>query len=109
MIKDTKLAYVIYFDGELKGIWDEHNEPLVAKVRCKRTKAYYKPKEIERYERHYKRIYKGSGRLEWKKHLIKDYPKLYEKWTYYQPYFTSLGTLIATFRKVDGLELVEDE
>lgn len=104
---DEKLIYAVYFDGKIKGKWNEKTEPLVPKLWCKKSIAIWKPKQIKEIENDYKRIYRGSGRLVWKKKMLESFPELYDKKTYYSPYFTSLRTLIATLRRVEWLELAE--
>ena len=101
-ISCTKLAWIVYIDGKINLSWGYPNhknyDPLMEQLWHKKTRSLYKEAEKKKI----KKIW-GVRRAK------KEFPRLEEKGHWYQPYFNSLNVIERQFKKIDGLELIEDK
>ncbi|MGR5271330.1 hypothetical protein ACPV4S_05830 [Vibrio alginolyticus] len=100
---ESKSALAVYINGSYKLSWGligrecEDRPSILTEVWKQRSMAKYKPKEI-------KEIEKVWG----KRKAKKDFPDLYDRHTWYEPVFPKASVLCRQFKKLEGLELVED-
>ncbi|WP_424410384.1 hypothetical protein [Pasteurella sp. PK-2025] len=96
-IHKNKIIWFVFIDGEWNGKWaSEESEMfyLVEKFWFKRSRSLLTQKQ--------RKEYKGLIRLISKKSLG-------QKISYFQPYFTSVNTLVRQFKKIEGLTLEEED
>ncbi|HHG3545873.1 TPA: hypothetical protein ACPVZ6_002897 [Vibrio parahaemolyticus] len=100
---ESKSVLVVYINGSYKLSWglidreSEGRPSILTEVWKQRSMAIYKPKEI-------KEIEKVWG----KRQAKKDFPNLHGRHTWYDPAFPKASVLCRQFKKLEGLELVED-
>ncbi|EGR1143191.1 hypothetical protein ACSVUS_003685 [Vibrio alginolyticus] len=100
---ESKSVLVVYINGSYKLSWglidreSEDRPSILTEVWKQRSMAIYKPKEI-------KEIEKVWG----KRQAKKDFPNLHGRHTWYDPAFPKASVLCRQFKKLEGLELVED-
>ncbi|HIF5850995.1 TPA: hypothetical protein ACX3E9_000267 [Vibrio parahaemolyticus] len=100
---ESKSVLVVYINGSYKLSWglidreSEDRPSILTEVWKQRSMAIYKPKEI-------KEIEKVWG----KRQAKKDFPNLHGRHTWYDPAFPKASVLCRRFKKLEGLELVED-
>nr|WP_305849330.1 hypothetical protein [Providencia sp. M-27] len=95
----TKLA--VFLDGEICSGWGWPNSnvfnPLVALFWSKRQKSIYSPTKVKKLEK-----------IWGKRRAKKEIPNLYEKLTWYQPYFSKASALVRQFKRIEGVTLKGD-
>ncbi|HEH9616931.1 MULTISPECIES: hypothetical protein [Pasteurella] len=92
-IHKNKIIWFVFIDGAVNFFWSSKESEmfyLVEKFWFKRSRSLYTQKQ--------RKEYKG---LISKKSLEK-------KIGYFQPYFTSVSTLVRQFKKIEGLTIKED-
>ncbi|ELB2819238.1 TPA: hypothetical protein KD832_002824 [Vibrio parahaemolyticus] len=100
---ESKSVLVVYINGSYKLSWglidreSEDRPSILTEVWKQRSMAIYKPKEI-------KEIEKVWG----KRQAKKDFSNLHGRHTWYDPAFPKASVLCRQFKKLEGLELVED-
>lgn len=100
---ESKSVLVVYINGSYKLSWglidreSEDRPSILTEVWKQRSMAIYKPKEI-------KEIEKVWG----KRQAKKDFPNLHGRHTWYDPAFPKASVLCRQFKKLEGLDLVED-
>ena len=96
-LSDSKQAYTVYIDGQVKGAWNKDTFPIVTKVWCKKTSSIYKKKLKES-------IIKIMGkRRAYKEHDLDG------KLEHYWAIFSTSKRWITQFKNLEGLVQIEDE
>ena len=102
-ISESKTVLAVFINGEIRGAWcnQEYEEfkPIAHTVWRKIFKPWYSKQKLDAAK---------------KKFGVRSFNRLFSKeeqtggHTYFTPYFPSSRTLISQFKKIDGLELVEE-
>lgn len=92
---------IVYFNGTLRPAWthrqdDKNYNPLVEKFWCKKSRAKWRAK-----------FRASMTKIYGKKRVYQECPDLDEKLIFYVPYFAKAKALVAQFKKIEGLELIE--
>ncbi|MGF1727185.1 hypothetical protein [Photobacterium nomapromontoriensis] len=97
---EGKTVLAVYIDDLIKGEWlrdDCQDKPsILGKVWKARTKSMYAPSKVKKFEKQF-----GKRRTR------KEYPELYQKQHWLDPYFPKASVLCRQFKKLDGLALVK--
>lgn len=98
--KEGKTCLAVYIDDLIKGKWimkDGGSKPnILDKVWKARTKSLYAPSKVKKFEKQF-----GKRRAR------KEYPELYHKQHWLEPYFPKASVLCRQFKKIEGLTLVK--
>ena len=102
-ISESKTVLAVFINGEIRGEW------------CNQKSEAFKPIAHTVWRKIFKPWYSKQKLAAAKKKLgIRSFNRLFSKeeqtggQTYFTPYFPSSRTLISQFKKIDGLELVEE-
>jgi len=92
-----KSKFIVFIDGMCRGNWGVEDKPIIEKV----------------WKKVVKHIYSKAQRADFKKRFGKKFAKLLldydRKIVFYSPIFNNVEELISTFKKIDNLEVAEDD